>query len=89
MLKLLLKEIKYFILFLPVFLLFNSCENKNDPPNIFLITLDGVRWQEVFYGVDSVLVNNPKLTSEKSYLLDRFDADNTEKKREKLMLFLE
>ena len=77
MLKILLKKIKYFILFVSVFLLFNSCENRNDSPNIFLITLDGVRWQEVFYGVDSVLVNNPKLTSEKPYLIDRFDANNT------------
>lgn len=87
MLKILQKKIKYFILFFSVFLLLNSCENKNDSPNIFLITLDGVRWQEVFYGIDSVLVNNPKLTSEKSYLIDRFESNSSEKKREKLMPF--
>jgi len=90
MLKILQKKLKYFILFFSVFLLLNSCENKNDSPNIFLITLDGVRWQEVFYGIDSVLVNNPKLTSEKSYLIERFEANSSEKKeREVNAIFLE
>ncbi len=28
--------------------------------NVIIITLDGMRWQEVFYGVDSSLMNNPE-----------------------------
>ena len=40
-------------LFLFIFFLFPK---KEPPPNIFLITLDGVRWQEVFYGIDKNLV---------------------------------
>ena len=87
MLEFYLKKIKYLILFITVLLLFNSCENKDDSPNIFLITLDGVRWQEVFYGIDTVLVNNSKLTSEKKFLLENFDGSNSESKRKKLMPF--
>ena len=35
--------------------------NDNNAPNIILITLDGVRWQEVFNGVDLDLIENKKI----------------------------
>ena len=51
---------------LPLFFLI-GCDNsliinKNElkTQNVILITLDGVRWQEVFQGADKRIINNIK-----------------------------
>jgi hypothetical protein len=58
--------------------------------NVVLVTLDGLRWQEVFHGFDPELVAHPDYTDEKrrQILIDRFDADNAESKAARLMPFL-
>ncbi|MFV0607427.1 MAG: hypothetical protein ACK5NK_16490 [Niabella sp.] len=57
--------------------------------NIIIITTDGLRWQEVFNGMDSVLANNKKFNEDDSSLLyQRFWATTPEKRREKLMPFM-
>ncbi len=47
---------------------------KDDPNsgNTFIITLDGFRWQELFYRADSALINNQQFTSKASYSKDLF-----------------
>ena len=82
-----MRDYKHVILFVSLLFLLNSCKKNIEPPNVFLITLDGVRWQEVFYGIDTLLVNNPELTSEKKFLIENFDDSNFESKRKKLMPF--
>ena len=42
--------------------LLNSQAVLAAPQNVVLVTLDGVRWQEVFNGADNKLINN-KLSS--------------------------
>jgi len=32
--------------------------------NVIIITLDGLRWQEVFTGADSALINNKEITNQ-------------------------
>ena len=49
---------------------------KEKSPNIFLITLDGVRWQEVFYGIDKDLVDNTNYVDNKSLLIDTYYSPN-------------
>jgi hypothetical protein len=56
--------------------------------NVILVTLDGVRWQEVFSGADSVLLNNPDYTETIDRTRARFWADSPGQRREKLMPFL-
>lgn len=56
--------------------------------NVILITLDGVRWQEVFSGADSVLLNDPEYTETIDRVQSRFWAESPEERREKLMPFL-
>jgi len=56
-------------------------------PNVFLITLDGVRWQEVFTGIDTILLDNKKYTHKKEELLKKFGGKTLEEKRKKLMPF--
>ena len=53
--------------------------NDNNAPNIILITLDGVRWQEVFNGVDLDLIENKKFTKNSALLKEMFLSDDNKK----------
>lgn len=55
--------------------------------NIIIITLDGMRWQEVFTGADSGLIKNKKYVEDAEVLQKRFWHDQPEVRREKLMPF--
>ncbi len=55
--------------------------------NIVLVTLDGLRWQEVFKGVDTAILNEPRYTRGKKGLAEMFDAESPAS-RQKLMPFL-
>ncbi len=55
--------------------------------NVFIITTDGLRWQEVFGGVDSVILNNPKFTSDRARIVKDFVASSVSESRQKLMPF--
>ncbi|MEX6690919.1 alkaline phosphatase family protein [Danxiaibacter flavus] len=55
--------------------------------NVVIVTLDGMRWQEVFGGIDAALLNNPKYTRDKDNLEEHFGADVSLDKRKKLFPF--
>lgn len=57
--------------------------------NIIIITTDGLRWQEVFAGMDSAIANNPKFNQDDSAAIykEYWAADAIERRR-KLMPFL-
>ena len=64
-------------LILPVLLLaIHGFAQKSKVENIILISVDGLRWQEVFQGADSLLVKDKK-----------YWANTTDKRRKKLMPF--
>lgn len=56
--------------------------------NVFIITTDGLRWQEVFTGADSLLINNEKATPGSDLLNMLYWDSNPETRRKKLMPFL-
>jgi hypothetical protein len=56
--------------------------------NVFIITTDGFRWQEVFNGADSVLVNDEEYTPDTSTLKALYWAATPAERRRKLMPFL-
>lgn len=57
--------------------------------NIIIITTDGLRWQEVFKGMDSAIANNPKFNQEDSgYIFKQYWHDDAKERRRKLMPFL-
>ncbi|NLP57090.1 phosphoglyceromutase [Lutibacter sp. B1] len=62
-------------------------KTQKSEPNIFVITLDGVRWQEVFTGIDTVLLENKKYTHDKKVLSEKFIGESIEENRKKLMPF--
>ena len=55
--------------------------------NLFIITLDGFRWQELFTGADDKLINNEKYTRGSSILNTLYWAATAEERRKKLMPF--
>lgn len=55
--------------------------------NVILITADGLRWQEVFRGLDADMASSVNQVNNPERLLSEFDADTTAARREKLMPF--
>ena len=57
--------------------------------NIIIITTDGLRWQEVFTGMDSAIANNTKFNQDDSAaIFKKYWADNPGERRKKIMPFL-
>ena len=54
---------------------------------IILITLDGLRWQELFTGADEWLITNRNYVEDTTALKDNFWADTPDERREMLMPF--
>ncbi|MEJ6476242.1 alkaline phosphatase family protein [Pseudoalteromonas piscicida] len=75
-----------------IFILLFSCslfsQAQQSAPNLILVTIDGVRWQEVFYGLDDELLADHTSTSKPQALSALFKGQNVEESRELLMPFL-
>lgn len=48
--------------------------------NLVLVTIDGLRWQEVFHGLDNTLANNDTFTHRKQSLLEEFAGEQAAQK---------
>jgi hypothetical protein len=57
-------------------------------PNLVLVTLDGVRWQEVFSGVDPGLIGDERYTNAPEHLKETYWRERREESRELLFPFL-
>jgi hypothetical protein len=55
--------------------------------NVFIITTDGFRWQELFGGADSALLNKKEYVRDRQKLVRTFWSDTLENRRKKLMPF--
>jgi Type I phosphodiesterase / nucleotide pyrophosphatase len=62
-------------------------QSISDSENIFIITTDGFRWQEVFTGADSELVRNPDFVQDTSLIKQLYWDSTTTLRRQKLMPF--
>ncbi|MBK7870338.1 MAG: alkaline phosphatase family protein [Saprospiraceae bacterium] len=81
---------KLFILFIFIMGLsfsLNAQTDKLKTKNVVIITLDGFRWQELFGGVDSVLLNDKTFTPDPKELNEPFWASTAEVRRQKLLPF--
>jgi hypothetical protein len=77
-------------LFLFLILLFgsNPLQSQTKTKNIILITIDGLRWQEVFNGADSSLLYNKEFTKKPDEFAKKYWNTNPLKRREMLMPFV-
>jgi len=77
---------KYFYIAFFLFIRFNSFSQKTE--NVFLITTDGLRWQEIFKGADSALIFNKTFTPDSAQVFAKFWQKEPGKRREILFPFL-
>ncbi len=73
--------------FLFIFLSLAHAQTSIKTPNVFIITTDGFRWQEVFTGADSNLINNTSCVEDTQLLKYKFWDEDVNKRREKLLPF--
>ncbi|WP_375584699.1 alkaline phosphatase family protein [Cyclobacterium xiamenense] len=55
--------------------------------NVFLITVDGLRWQELFRGADSLFVDDTGMVEKQGELLEEYWHTDPSRRRELLMPF--
>lgn len=73
-----------------IFLLFISFSlfSQHKTENVFIITTDGFRWQEMFGGVDSVILKDDKFVRNRERIVNAFSGKTKEESRQKLMPFI-
>jgi len=55
--------------------------------NLVIVTMDGMRWQEVFGGVDPAIMNDKRFTRDSEEVSTRFWSDDQDQRRKKLFPF--
>jgi len=74
--------------FFPILLLFISVFSYSQKAeNIIVVTFDGLRWQELFCGADSMLINDSSFVSDIKSLNKKFWAPSAGERREKIFPF--
>ncbi|MFT4863062.1 MAG: hypothetical protein ACI95C_002286 [Pseudohongiellaceae bacterium] len=56
--------------------------------NLVLVTLDGLRWQELFAGLDPQLTASDEYTAQRETILERFGSDTGKESARKIFPFL-
>ncbi|MDX1910414.1 MAG: alkaline phosphatase family protein [Saprospiraceae bacterium] len=75
----------FLLCLLPAF----SQQERPVAENLIVITLDGLRWQEVFGGIDTFLVREKSFNQgDSAKMMQRYWSDSPEERRKKLMPFL-
>lgn len=75
------------LLFILFILVAQNSWSQGKTENVVLITLDGLRWQELFKGADPVLINDKNYVGDIPQLRQLFWAEDENARREKLMPF--
>ncbi len=75
----------YFLIAAPLFI---SAQQKRQTENLVIVTLDGMRWQEIFNGADKELLTSKKFTRDSAEMAEKYWTENNEERRKKLFPFL-
>lgn len=79
---------KYILSCIYCFAVTAAMAQADKAPNIFIITTDGFRWQEIFNGADSLLINNPTYVKDTALLKQLYWDNDTNERRKMLMPFV-
>jgi hypothetical protein len=79
-----------FVLPFCILLISSAARSQTDSPteNIFIFTTDGFRWQEVFSGADSLLINDSAYVQDPDLIKELYWDPSENERRKKLMPFL-
>jgi hypothetical protein len=78
---------KKIIFLFNILIVFNAAAQGRKTENVIIITMDGMRWQEVFGGIDSVLMNNREFSRDSAGLRKKYWDDDATARRKKLFPF--
>ncbi|MFN8289245.1 MAG: alkaline phosphatase family protein [Chitinophagaceae bacterium] len=76
------------VLLFGILFLQQEIQAQNRQQNLIIITLDGLRWQEVFNGADEALLKNKEFTRDSAGAFGEFWDNDPEARRRKLFPFL-
>ncbi|HEY6975002.1 MAG TPA: alkaline phosphatase family protein [Chitinophagaceae bacterium] len=76
----------FLLLVLSTLTLITFSQRKTE--NLVIVTLDGMRWEEVFGGVDSAIIVNKNFTRDSDQVTKNFWNDDVKERRKKLFPFL-
>ncbi len=62
-------------------------QSSGSPRNVFIITTDGFRWQEVFRGADSLLIRDTAYVKDTALIRQQFWSDDITERRRRLLPF--
>ncbi|MGN6267392.1 MAG: alkaline phosphatase family protein [Ginsengibacter sp.] len=77
-----------FVLLLATIAGMHPVSAQTETKNLVIVTLDGMRWQEVFGGADSALLKNKNFTRDSASTSSRFWNEDIDVRRKKLFPFL-
>ena len=77
---------KYLLIIISFLFCCETNAQKTKTENVILITLDGMRWQEIFSGAEKRLITK-KFVSDSAQLTKKFWDENPQRRREILMPF--
>jgi hypothetical protein len=77
------------VIFLNEFFLIGRAQESpsHRSENLVMIALDGMRWQEIFGGVDTALLNDKAYTKDRRSIMKTYWVEDPARRREKLMPF--
>ncbi len=70
-----------------IFFFFAEAQLPSKTQNIFIVTLDGIRWQEIFKGADPEIINNARYTTNVDLAKMMFLDSSIARSRKKLLPF--
>ena len=68
--------------------LFNEPKTVAPVPNVVIVTLDGLRWQEIFNGADSIIMNDKAYDGDIDYIKTNYWSTDINQRRNKLTPFI-
>jgi hypothetical protein len=77
----------YLILFLTFSFFNTNAQLSLKTKNVFIVTIDGIRWQEIFKGADPEIINNPRYASDVNLAKLMYLDSSVELSRNKLLPF--
>lgn len=66
----------------------SHAQTSQASPNIFIISTDGFRWNEIFNGADSLIINDPRYVKDTALLKQLYWDNDMNERRKMLMPFV-